>query len=463
MPKPVPEEELKAIEHVLKAHPEGLSRTSIAADLTKKVSTRTLQSRLRYLADHGRVLVEGQSHAVLYRLAMPGGIPGEKKEEERQQDLLPLSKEAKEIQKLVSQPLTNRMIVGYKRDFLDSYRPNETAYLTKRDREHLQDLGTVPISNQPAGTYARKIMDRLLIDLSWNSSRLEGNTYTKLDTKRLIDFGKEAEGKDRIEAQMILNHKDAIEFLVNAADDIAFNRYTLLNLHGLLAHNLLSNSQAEGRLRFIEVGIEQSSFQPLAIPQLVEECFVQILDTAQAIKDPFEQSFFIMVQLPYLQPFDDVNKRVSRLASNIPLIKCNLIPLTFLDVPRDLYTQATLGVYELNRVALLRDVYLWAYQRSAERYAAIRQSLGEPDPFRLKYREALREVVGRIVRNQYNRPDALKYLEDWSAENIPALDRAQFIEVAEDEILSLHEGNFARYRLRPSEFEAWRSIWNQAR
>jgi hypothetical protein len=120
-------------------------------------------------------------------------------------------------------------------------------------------------------------------------------------------------------------------------------------------------------------------------------------------------------------------------------------------------------VYELNRVALLRDVYLWAYQRSAERYAAIRQSLGEPDPFRLKYREALREVVGRIVRNQYNRPDALKYLEDWSAENIPALDRAQFIEVAEDEILSLHEGNFARYRLRPSEFEAWRSIWNQAR
>jgi Fic family protein len=85
---------------------------------------------------------------------------------------------------------------------------------------------------------------------------LEGNTYTKLDTRRLIDFGKQAEGKDRIEAQMILNHKDAIEFLVNAADVIDFNRYTLTNLHALLANNLLSNPQAEGRLRYIEVGIE---------------------------------------------------------------------------------------------------------------------------------------------------------------------------------------------------------------
>jgi Fic family protein len=167
-----------------------------------------------------------------------------------------------------------------------------------------------------------------------------------------------------------------------------------------------------------------------------------------------------MVQLPYLQAFDDVNKRVSRLAANIPLIKTNLIPLTFLDVPRDLYTQAILGVYELNRVALLKDTYLWAYQRSAERYAAAQQSLGEPDPFRLKHRDALRHVVGTLVRDKYNRKDALKFLENWCAENIPADERAKFIEVSEDEILALHEGNFARYKIRPSEFDAWQKVWN---
>jgi Fic family protein len=73
------------------------------------------------------------------------------------------------------------------------------------------------------------------MDVSWNSSRLEGNTCSLLDTKRLIEFGEEAAGRDRLEAQMIINHKEAIEFLVNAADEIGFSRYTILNLHGILA------------------------------------------------------------------------------------------------------------------------------------------------------------------------------------------------------------------------------------
>src|SRR5204862_2700166 len=144
-------------------------------------------------------------------------------------------------------------------------------------------------------------------------------------------------------------------------------------LHALLADNLLADPDAPGRLRRIPVGIERSAFHPLEVPQLIEECFQELLAKADAIKDPFEQAFFVMVQLPYLQPFDDVNKRVSRLAANIPLIRTNLAPLSFTDVPGDLYSQATLGVYELNRVELLKDVFLWAYQRSAARYAAVRQ------------------------------------------------------------------------------------------
>lgn len=456
MAKPVPESELKAIEDVLKAHPDGLTFPLIAASLSGGVPRRTLQYHLRYLVNRGRALSEGQGRAMKYRPATPGvtDVVSQKEAE-----LVPLTEQSKQIRKIVCQPLAKRKIVGYNRGFLDSYRPNKTAYLSKTERARLHEIGTVPIGNQPAGTYARKILDRLLIELSWNSSRLEGNTYSKLDTKRLIDFGKEAEGKDRIETQMILNHKDAIEFLVSTADEIGFNPRTLLNLHALLANNLLSNPQAEGRLRFIEVGIEQSSFQPLAIPQVIAECFEQILHTAQAIKDPFEQSLFVMVQLPYLQPFDDVNKRVSRLAANISLIKSNLIPLTFLDVPRDLYTQSILAVYELNDVELLKDIYLWAYERSAERYAAARQTLGEPDPFRLRHRDNLRQVVGTIVRSEFKRGQASKYLDDWSAKNIPLDDQEQFIQVAEDEIIALHEGNFARYKVRPSEFDAWRKVW----
>jgi hypothetical protein len=299
----------------------------------------------------------------------------------------------------------------------------------------------------------------LLIDLSWNSSRLEGNTYSLLDTKRLIELGEEAKGRAHLEAQMILNHKDAIEFLVGAAEEIGFNRYTILNLHALLANNLLADPTAVGRLRYIAVGIERSSFHPLEVPQLIEENFDQTLATASAITDPFEQAFFVMVQLPYLQPFDDANKRVSRLAANIPLIKGNLSPLSFADVPRRTYTEAVLGVYELKKVDLLRDVFIWAYERSAARYAAVRQSLGEPDPFRLRYRDQLRALIADLVRARVGRKDAAPRIAGWSQKEIDPDDRSRFVEIVEAELDSLHEGNFARYQIRPSEFVAWRHAW----
>ena len=322
-------------------------------------------------------------------------------------------------------------------------------------------MGTPSSGAQPAGTYAKQILNRLLIDLSWNSSRLEGNTYSLLDTKRLIDFGEEAEGKEQVEAQMILNHKDAIEFLVGSAEEIRFNRYTILNLHALLANNLRADPEATGRLRQIAVGIEKSAFHPLEVPQLIEEYFDQILATANAITAPFERAFFVMVQLPYLQPFDDVNKRVSRLAANIPLIKSNLTPLSFTEVPVKTYTEAMLGVYELNQIDLLKDVFIWAYERSAARYTAVRQSLGEPDPFRLKHRSALREIVKAVVLERLDKKSAFNRISKWAKKNIEPDDLERFREIAENEALSLHAGNFARYQIKPSQFSAWQDVWNE--
>ena len=195
------------------------------------------------------------------------------------------------------------------------------------------------------------------------------------------------------------------------------------------------------------------------MPQLIEESFDQLLATAAAVNDPFEQAFFVMVQLPYLQPFDDVNKRVSRLAANIPLIKRNLAPLSFTDVPRQTYAEAVLGVYELNKIDLLKDVFMWAYERSAARYAAVRQSLGEPDPFRLRYREQFRELIADLVRMRVARKDVATRIAAWSKKEIDPGDRQHFAEIVEAELIGLHEGNFARYRIRPAEFAAWRQIW----
>ena len=259
-------------------------------------------------------------------------------------------------QRYLSSPLDQRPPVGYRRAFLDDYRPS-AGYLSQDELDALSKAGQMAAVPAPAGTYARRILDRMLIDLSWNSSRLEGNTYSLLDTKRLIEFGAEGRHRDAGETQMILNHKRAIEFLVDSVDELDLDRRTILNLHALLADNLLSDPSAPGRLRSHPVGVGASAYRPLDIPALIDETFDRVLETARAIEQPLEQALFCLVQLPYLQAFDDVNKRVSRLAANIPLIKHNLSPLSFTDVPREHYTDALLLIYEQNEVGLMKALF----------------------------------------------------------------------------------------------------------
>ena len=455
MPRPVPEAEWNEIEQAVRARP-GLTVGEIEDALGATFPRRTLQYRLKSLVDAGRLVMKGTGRWARY--GVPEHPPVQPAAAEG--TAIALSRSGDEIRAYLRQPAAARKPVGYNRDFLDSYRPGESFYLSDKERARLAEIGKRRAGEQqPAGTYAHQILSRLLIDLSWNSSRLEGNTYSLLDTRRLIEFGQEAEGRDRLEAQMILNHKDAVEFLVGNAAEVGFNRYTILNLHAILANNLLADQTAAGRLRHIGVGIEGSVYHPPETPRLVEECFDQLLATVTAIADPFEQSFFTMAQVPYLQPFDDVNKRVSRIAANIPFVKANLSPLSFTDVPQDLYTEAILGVYEMNRVELLKDVFIWAYERSAARYAAVRQSLGEPDPFRLRHREAMRAIVSEVVRARMDRRAAGAHIASFAEKSIERDEQEQFREVAEGELLGLHEGNFARYQITPGEFAAWREAW----
>jgi fido (protein-threonine AMPylation protein) len=258
---------------------------------------------------------------------------------------------------------------------------------------------------------------------------------------------------------MILNHKDAIQFIVQGANSNGFNRYTILNLHAILADNLLPKTKSYGRLRTFAVGITNSVYTPLAIPQLLEELFDIMLEKAEQIENPFEQAFFIMVQLPYLQPFEDVNKRVTRLAANIPLNRHNLSPLSFTGVPQEYYSQGLMGVYELNRIELMKDIFIWAYERSSRQYAAIRQTIGEPDPFHVKYREQKRKLIAEIISMALGRERAIAVIND-RALLLPAGDRDKFVETVERELMSLHDGNFATYFVSPNEFKQWKQVWD---
>ena len=452
MPRPRPAASLDAIVTMVGSRPDGVSIDDLTAALPA-LPRRTLQRYLAQLSAAKRVHAVGGSSARRYlpaRLAT-SEFPGVALRA-ASRDWLPQA--GAEVEQLVRRPLFQRAPVGYKRGFLDGYRPNQDYYLTSSVRAHLHAIGRSPDGSRPAGTYARQILDRLLIDLSWASSRLEGNTYSRLDTQNLIEFGRMAEGKDQVEAQMILNHKAAIEMLVHAAESVSFNRHTIQNLHAMLADNLLSDGRAVGRLRTIPVNISGTTYQPTGIPQLIAACFDQILLKAGAIEDPFEQAMFVLVHLPYVQPFEDVNKRVSRVAANIPLVRDNLAPLSFVEVPTRAYVDAMLGVYELNRVELLGELFAWAYERSCERFTTIRDALPVPDPLRLRYRAELTEIVRDTVRD--GDPIAPGRLRARAAPIVEAGDLAAVIAMAINELHLLHEGSIARFGLRLSEFRQWK-------
>jgi len=470
MPSATRAEELRLIESIVAAHPGGLGIAGIEAEMARqhgiKPQRRTLQRRLQSLIKAQRLTTEGESIALVYKPVAGSVVPASASVAPAAMAVdqaalyVPVSPEGAVIRDQVRQPLMYRRPVGYQRDFLEAYQPGNTFYLPDVLRRQLHEMGRTSADERPAGTYARDMLGRLLVDLSWASSRLEGNTYSRLDTQNLIEFGQIAQGKDAIETQMILNHKAAIEMLVEDADEVGFDAFTFKNLHALLSQDLMRDPQACGRLRRRPVDISGTVFFPLALPQVIEDCFALLLNKAAAIPDPFEQAFFLMVQLPYLQPFEDVNKRVSRIGANIPLLKHNLCPLAFIDVPEQAYIEGTLGVYELNQIELLRDVFVWTYERSCQRYLAIAHTMVAPDPLKIKYRDALIQAVQTVVKG-LRHPSPVT-IADVAQDLATQADQAAFRVMLTDALQHLHEGSVARYRLRRSEYIAWLHALNPA-
>ena len=454
VPKRVSEDEWMMVVDALAKLDGPASLEEIAGRLVFPLPRRTLQRRLAGLVESGRVTATSTRGGRRYRFAggqLPSPAPAAGNNE------VLLSPAAKEIRGKVTRQARERKPVGYHSPFLEYYRPNASAYLSGDLRRKLQEMGRTSGTPLPPGTYFRKHMKRLLLDLSWNSGRLAGISHSHQETQRLLEHGEHAEDRKPEEAQMLLNHKAALEWLVSHPEETRFDRYTLCNLHALLADNLLHDPASCGRLRTHPLTMPGTVFHPLKIPALIESRFDQVLAKAAAIEDPFEQSFFALLHLSYLQPFESVNQRVARLAANLPLIRKNLIPLSFVDVPRDDYVHATLGVCELNRVDYLRDVFVWAYERSCIRYSAIRKALGEPDPLKLRHRQLLVDVIGTIVRRGMDDLSALGLVSE-RAENLASeYDRENFADIIANELAALHEGNIARYQIRPAELDAWKS------
>ena len=194
MPRTTPSEELQLIESIVAAYPNGIRISDIEAEMAlrqgDKLNRRTLQRRLHKLIEAQRLSAEGESIALVYKtvsgtVVVLKGVAATAAVGVAEAELyVSVSPEGARIRDRVRLPLMHRRPIGYQREFLEAYQPGETFYLSESLRSQLHDMGRTAANERPAGTYARDILSRLLVDLSWASSKLEGNTYSRLDTQK---------------------------------------------------------------------------------------------------------------------------------------------------------------------------------------------------------------------------------------------------------------------------------------
>ncbi|WP_349606132.1 Fic family protein [Cupriavidus sp. DF5525] len=416
--------------------------------------TATVVRYLEKLVVNGQLVRLGRAANTRYRLADPATQPAAsvgaasaqgQALAQVQTGAINWSDAAKMLMVKLDAPLGVRKPVSYQRKFVDDYQPNQTFLLPVALADALYQEGRMQ-GQQPAGTYARNVIAPLLIDLSFSSSRLEGNRYSRLDTEVLFEAGR-AEPGDK-DATMLLNHKQAFEFLVEDVPHYGLCVPIIRNLHTLLMQGLLADEEALGTIRNKVVNITNTVYVPTHAPQLLEEMLTQIIEKAKEIKNPVEAAFFLWINIAYLQPFDDGNKRTSRLSANIPLLLYNCAPLSFLDVSDDDYARARIGVYELLDTSIAADLFAWTYRRSIAKYAALIAAAGQPDPFRMKYREVINDIVGQVVRGE-------ALTEAVTELGLESQEAIQLQEMIKGDLTRLGEHNFSRYRLRMREVQEW--------
>lgn len=213
---------------------------------------------------------------------------------------------------------------------------------------------------------AKKELLRLIIELSWKSSKIEGNTYTLLDTEKLLQEHHEAAGHRKDEAQMILNHREA--FLLIHAHARDFRTITRANLDHV--HSLLTRGLKVGRgLRSSPVGITGSRYCPLDNIHQITDALQALALSVRRMRSPFDKSLLALLGISYIQPFEDGNKRTARLMADALLLAYGCAPLSFRSVKEDDYRDATIAFYELNSIVPLKKIFIEQYVFAAGNYA----------------------------------------------------------------------------------------------
>ena len=238
----------------------------------------------------------------------------------------------------------------------------EQAYLEKKNKKYAQTKRTL---EEESPAILKREWERLIIEFSWKSSEIEGNTYSLLETEALLKESQYAEGKDRAEAQMILNHKNTFEYiLANREMFSEASSENIKKLHEMLVEGL----GVKMDFRNHPVGITGTLYRPPAKEKHIEELMSRMLDAVRAKEDPFEAALILLVGISYLQPFEDGNKRTARMMANAFLHAHDRAMLSYRSVPAVEYKKAMLLFYEQNNLSAIKKIFIEQFAFSTEHY-----------------------------------------------------------------------------------------------
>lgn len=320
-------------------HP-GASRVEIEAGLSNPPSAASLKRLITNAVQKGQIEVVGRGRATRYRLTPQAHVTMELNIDTYfEKDI-----DERTVQKTFNFSLINELMPQ-----VELFTAEELATLNdaqKLFRKHLSEMTAIEY---------RKEMERLGIDLSWKSSQIEGNTYSLLETERLLKEKQTASGKTKEEAVMLLNHKDALDFILDVPDYLNELKVSRIEeIHALLTKEL----GVERNIRHRRVGITGTNYTPLDNEFQIREALEDTVRLINAKPNVFDKALLALVLLSYIQAFTDGNKRTARIVSNGILIANGYCPISFRTVDSVDYKKAMLIFYEQNNIAAFKRIFM---------------------------------------------------------------------------------------------------------
>ncbi len=341
-------ERLEIIRDYVKTHPQS-SSTEIFEGTGYMAAYATVRRDLARLVADGDLLVTGRGKASRYTLSPAYEL------------LSPVDVDAY----FALETDQRRIKDNYNFSLMDTL--SAVPLFSRTETEYLDTLQAEFAANvaQLSAAQYRKEMERLGIDLSWKSSQIEGNTYSLLETERLLLEKETAAGKSKDEAVMLLNHKDALDFILDDPDYMRVLTVAKIeNIHSILIKEL----NVDRNIRVRRVGITGTNYRPLDNEFQIREALNETCRLVNGRETVFEKALLLLLLISYIQPFNDGNKRTARIVSNAVLIASGYCPLSFRTVDSIDYKKAMLLFYEQNSIAAFKRIFIEQFAFAVKTY-----------------------------------------------------------------------------------------------